>query len=214
MGLWSQTARSLPSHPPWIITSGKDHSAPRAWTGGQWGGGSWGGSLFLLSFYTWQTVFLARHLELREDLYILGDILDMTIRNRNHWGHCKGTECNKRIYDLETAFENSGSYFCSLPKLHGLYLSVWLSVYLPTQPLQSTPHLSWWCLSSLRFCSITLLMRPQPFQIGPGRLWLHHTSRHILLISVPMAVTIPLFCNAKWKISLFQVGSRSQNSIC
>lgn len=98
-------------------------------------------------------LFLARYLERREDLYILVDILHMTIRNRNHSGYCKWAECNKKkkIWKKK-ASGNSSSYLCSLPKLHGLYLSICLGSKRDKGWEKQPPKLP----ASLRSCRMQL----------------------------------------------------------
>lgn len=57
------------------------------------------------------------------------------------------------------ASRNSSNYSLSLSRLHGWFLSV----CLPTWPLQSTPHFSRWYPSSLWFCCTILSTTPSPF---------------------------------------------------
>lgn len=139
-------------------------------------------------------MFLARDPECREDFHILVDILDMSIRNRNHSGHSKGAECNNRICDLEKeSFQELQQWlFLSLAKLHGLHLNVCLSGEWMEQGLRkSTAKTScsltaaskqlWECgcnniTLTQRICSLGTFTRYR----GMGTFWKKKLKSHIL----------------------------------
>lgn len=125
LGFWRQTARSPHSHSP-CVTSGQDHRVPQPRTGGWWRGVKEVACSSLASIF--KRLFLARYLECREDLYILVDILHMTIRNRKHSGYCKGAECNKKTKGSgKRKHLGTPAATCALfPSCMGyIYLSVW-----------------------------------------------------------------------------------------
>lgn len=122
----------------------------------------------------------------------------MTTRNRNNSGYCKGTECDKGMYDSEQECFRGLQQLLFLSLQVAWRVSVCLSVCLhsylappkhptslmvaPLLPVAQLHH----SLDRATSLSRSILL-PHPW--APGRLlpWLHYNSGHILLISVPMA---------------------------